>query len=113
MVIRSLRTRTTDVIKSTFRTLHLAQHRFERSPTFSSRKPSEYASFIPFYADHSPEPTQLRDVLSTEIAKDPARTTTGARIDIMPWLSRMTLDAIGLAGELKHLSPDLRLGGRH
>ena len=113
MVIRSLGTRTADVIKSTFRTLHLVQHRFERSPTFSSQKLSEYACFIPFYADHSPKPTQLRDVLSTEIAKDPSRTTSGVRIDIMPWLSRMTLDSIGLAGKLKHLFPDLWLGGCH
>ncbi|KAN0097940.1 Cytochrome P450 [Tylopilus felleus] len=41
---------------------------------------------------------RLCDVLSSEIAKDPAGTTTGARLDIMPWLSRMTLDVIGLAG---------------
>ncbi|KAN0097939.1 Cytochrome P450 [Tylopilus felleus] len=41
---------------------------------------------------------RLRDVLSSEIAKDPAGTTTGARLDIMSWLSRMTLDVIGLAG---------------
>jgi hypothetical protein len=49
------------------------------------------------------QPTQLRDVMSLEIAKDPAETTTGARLDVMPWLSRMTLDVIGLAGELSGL----------
>lgn len=47
-----------------------------------------------------PYQKQLRDVLSSEIVKDPAGTTTGAHIDVMPWLSRMTLDVIGLAGEL-------------
>ncbi|KAF9239085.1 cytochrome P450 [Melanogaster broomeanus] len=41
---------------------------------------------------------RLRDVVSSEISKDPAANITGARIDIMPWLSRMTLDVIGLAG---------------
>ncbi|KAF9236874.1 cytochrome P450 [Melanogaster broomeanus] len=41
---------------------------------------------------------RLRDVVSSEVSKDPAAHTTGARIDIMPWLSRMTLDVIGLAG---------------
>jgi len=37
---------------------------------------------------------QLRDVLSTMTAAS----EHAARIDIMPWLSRMTLDVIGLAG---------------
>ncbi|KAF9236876.1 cytochrome P450 [Melanogaster broomeanus] len=41
---------------------------------------------------------QLRDVVSSEISKDPAASTTGACIDIVPWLTRTTLDAIGLAG---------------
>ncbi|KAF9234847.1 cytochrome P450 [Melanogaster broomeanus] len=41
---------------------------------------------------------RLRDIVSSEISKDPAAKTTGARIDIMPWLSRMTFDVIGLAG---------------
>ena len=50
---------------------------------------------IPFHG----QPTQLRDVMSFEVAKDPGGTTTGARLDVMPWLSRMTLDVIGLAGE--------------
>ncbi|KAH0835842.1 cytochrome P450 [Lanmaoa asiatica] len=41
---------------------------------------------------------RLRDTWSSEIAKDPAGTTSGARLDVIPWLSRMTLDIIGLAG---------------
>ena len=49
------------------------------------------------------QPTQLRDVMSFEIAKDPAGTTTGARLNVIPWLSRMTLDVIGLAGEPSEL----------
>lgn len=44
---------------------------------------------------------QLRDLWSSDIAKDSAATTTaGARIDVVPWLNRMTLDVIGLAGKL-------------
>ncbi|KAF9235966.1 cytochrome P450 [Melanogaster broomeanus] len=41
---------------------------------------------------------RLRDVWSSEIANNAATNTTGARIDVVPWLSRMTLDVIGLAG---------------
>lgn len=36
---------------------------------------------------------QLRDVWSTMTVSEHA-----ARIDVMPWLSKMTLDVIGLAG---------------
>ena len=43
---------------------------------------------------------QLRDVWSSEIDKDPAASTKGIHLNVMPWLSRMTLDVIGLAGEL-------------
>ncbi|KAH0835841.1 cytochrome P450 [Lanmaoa asiatica] len=41
---------------------------------------------------------RLRDIWSSEIAKDPAGTTTGVRLNVMPWFSRVTLDIIGLAG---------------
>jgi hypothetical protein len=39
---------------------------------------------------------QLRDIWRAEIAKQEERTP----IDILPWLSRLTLDVIGLAGLL-------------
>ncbi|KAF9230079.1 cytochrome P450 [Melanogaster broomeanus] len=39
---------------------------------------------------------RLRDVLTSEIAKNPA--ANGARIDILPWLNKAALDIIGLAG---------------
>ncbi|KAH0833995.1 cytochrome P450 [Lanmaoa asiatica] len=41
---------------------------------------------------------QLRDAWSSEITKDPAGTTIGARLDALAWLNRMTLDVISLAG---------------
>ncbi|KAF9229992.1 hypothetical protein BU15DRAFT_69580, partial [Melanogaster broomeanus] len=41
---------------------------------------------------------QLRDVLTSEISKNPAVHTNGACIDIVPWLNKVTLDIIGLAG---------------
>ncbi|KAF9234848.1 cytochrome P450 [Melanogaster broomeanus] len=47
---------------------------------------------------------RLRDIVSSEISKDPAANTTGARIDIMPWLSRMTFDIIGPRSATQHFS---------
>ncbi|KAF9235960.1 cytochrome P450 [Melanogaster broomeanus] len=44
------------------------------------------------------EAIRLRDVWSSEIANNATINTTSARIDIVPWLSRMALDVIGLAG---------------
>ncbi|KAF9235974.1 cytochrome P450 [Melanogaster broomeanus] len=41
---------------------------------------------------------RLRDVLTSEISNNPAANTTGARIDIVPWLTKAALDVIGLAG---------------
>ncbi|KAF8556684.1 cytochrome P450 [Imleria badia] len=41
---------------------------------------------------------RLCDLWSSEIAKDPTATITGTRIDVVPWLTRVTLDIIGLAG---------------
>ena len=81
MAIKSSQTYAIHMIKPTFRTLHLVQDRFGRSPTSSSQKLPGYESLIPFHADHSQYPTQLRDVLSSEIAKDLARTTAVARRD--------------------------------
>ena len=40
---------------------------------------------------------QLRDVWSSEIVQDATGSIT---LNVMSWLSRMTLDVIGLAGEL-------------
>lgn len=41
---------------------------------------------------------QLRDLWVSEISRDPTATITGTRIDIVPWMSRVTLDIIGLTG---------------
>ncbi|KAF9235972.1 cytochrome P450 [Melanogaster broomeanus] len=41
---------------------------------------------------------QLRDVLTSEIPKNPTTNAAGARIDILPWLNKVALDIIGLAG---------------
>ena len=54
--------------------------------------------------NHSRYPSQLCDILSSEISKDPAATTTGARLDVMSWLNRTTLDIIGLAGKMSPVS---------
>ncbi len=42
---------------------------------------------------------QLRDALEAEIMKQKGPVGPIAYIDILPWLSKMTLDVIGLAGE--------------
>ncbi|KAF8554640.1 cytochrome P450 [Imleria badia] len=72
-----------------------AQHRQQRRIMNPAFGPAQIRALTDIFFAKA---VRLRDVLSTEIAKDPAATTTGARIDVMPWLSRMTLDAIGLAG---------------
>ncbi|KAF8436842.1 cytochrome P450 [Boletus edulis BED1] len=72
-----------------------SQHRQQRhimNPAFS---PAQIRGLTDIFLEKS---LRLRDVLSSEIAKDPVGTTPSARIDIMPWLSRTTLDIIGLAG---------------
>ena len=43
---------------------------------------------------------QLRDIWSSEIAKDPTTTITSTRIDVVPWLTKVTLDIIGLTGKI-------------
>lgn len=55
--------------------------------------------FNPFHANCSPYPSHLRGILSSEIAKDLVRTTTGAGLNVIPWLSRVTPDVIGLRGD--------------
>lgn len=45
-------------------------------------------------ASHSPCPMQLRDVLMEQVSKNGNKS-----INILPWLSRMTLEVIGLAGK--------------
>ncbi|KAF9236873.1 cytochrome P450 [Melanogaster broomeanus] len=72
-----------------------AQHRQQRrimNPAFGPAQIRDLTSI--FFT----KAIQLRDIVSSEVSKDPTANTTGARIDIMPWLSRMTLDVIGLAG---------------
>lgn len=54
--------------------------------------------FLFFSSRLQPLLSQLRDLWFSEIAKDPTATITGTRIDIVPWLSRVTLDIIGLTG---------------
>ncbi|KAF8127233.1 cytochrome P450 [Boletus edulis] len=68
-----------------------SQHR-QQNPAFG---PAQIRGLTDIFLEKS---LRLRDVLSSEIAKDPVGTTPSARIDIMPWLSRTTLDIIGLAG---------------
>jgi cytochrome P450 len=46
---------------------------------------------------------KLRDICSSEIAKNPTVNTTGTRIDMVLWLNRATLDMIGLAGFNYHV----------
>ncbi|KAG6375161.1 cytochrome P450 [Boletus reticuloceps] len=72
-----------------------AQHRQQRRIMNPAFGPAQIRALTDIFLEKS---IRLCDVLSSEIAKNPAGTTTGARIDIIPWLSRMTLDAIGLAG---------------
>ncbi|KAF8131022.1 cytochrome P450 [Boletus edulis] len=72
-----------------------AQHRQQRRIMNPAFGPAQIRALTDIFLEKS---VRLCDVLSAEIAKNPVGTTTGARIDIIPWLSRMTLDAIGLAG---------------
>lgn len=46
------------------------------------------------YSPHNFLPSQLRDLWSHEIAKPDFK----GRIDVLRWLSKMTLDVIGQAG---------------
>ena len=43
---------------------------------------------------------QLRDALEAEITKQAGLVGPVAYVNILPWLSKMTLDVIGLAGEI-------------
>ncbi|KAN0097938.1 Cytochrome P450 [Tylopilus felleus] len=72
-----------------------AQHRQQRHIMNPAFGPAQIRELTDIFLEKA---VRLCDVLSSEIAKDPAGTTIGARLDIMPWLSRMTLDVIGLAG---------------
>ncbi|KAF9230065.1 hypothetical protein BU15DRAFT_69515 [Melanogaster broomeanus] len=54
--------------------------------------------FEPSQVSSSQKAVRLRDVFSSEIAKNPTGSTTSACIDVLPWLHRVTLDVIGLAG---------------
>ncbi|KAF8451154.1 cytochrome P450 [Boletus edulis BED1] len=72
-----------------------AQHRQQRRIMNPAFGPAQIRALTDIFLEKS---VRLCDVLSSEIAKNPAGTTTGARIDIIPWLSRMALDVIGLAG---------------
>ncbi|KAF9236872.1 cytochrome P450 [Melanogaster broomeanus] len=89
-----------------------AQHRQQASRDSSSSIPTTAESLPLTETHHAFGPAQirgltsiffeqairLRDIVSSQISKDPAANTAGTRIDILSWLSRMTLDAIGLAG---------------
>ncbi|KAF8131040.1 cytochrome P450 [Boletus edulis] len=72
-----------------------SQHRQQRHIMNPAFGPAQIRGLTDIFLEKS---LRLRDVLSSEIAKDPVGTTPSARIDIMPWLSRTTLDIIGLAG---------------
>ncbi|KAF8552300.1 cytochrome P450 [Imleria badia] len=68
--------------------------------------PAQIRALTDIFLDKAVE---LRGLWLSEIAKQSAATSTGARIDVVPWLSRMTLDVIGLAGfnyDFKALSAD-------
>ncbi|KAG6374890.1 cytochrome P450 [Boletus reticuloceps] len=72
-----------------------SQHRQQRHIMNPAFGPAQIRALTDIFLEKA---LRLRDVLSSEIAKDPTGTTPSARIDIMPWLSRMALDVIGLAG---------------
>ncbi|KAH0835840.1 cytochrome P450 [Lanmaoa asiatica] len=72
-----------------------AEHRQQRRIMNPAFGPAQIRELTDIFLEKA---VRLRDIWSSEIAKDPAGTTTGARLDIMPWLSKMALDVIGLAG---------------
>ncbi|KIJ62084.1 hypothetical protein HYDPIDRAFT_114926 [Hydnomerulius pinastri MD-312] len=72
-----------------------AQHRQQRRIMNPAFGPAQIRALTDIFFAKS---IMLRDVWSAEVAKDPAANTTGARLEVMTWLSRMTLDVIGLAG---------------
>ncbi|KAG8215244.1 cytochrome P450 [Butyriboletus roseoflavus] len=69
-----------------------AQHRQQRHIMNPAFGPAQIRTLTSIF--HA-KAARLRDVWSSEIAKDPTGTTT---LEVMSWLSRMTLDVIGLAG---------------
>jgi len=72
-----------------------AQHRQQRHIMNPAFGPAQIREITDIFLEKA---IRLRDVLLSEIGKDLTGATTGIRLDIMPWLSRMTLDVIGLAG---------------
>ncbi|KAG8215243.1 cytochrome P450 [Butyriboletus roseoflavus] len=69
-----------------------AQHRQQRHIMNPAFGPAQIRALTDIF--HA-KAARLRDVWSSEIAKDSTGTTT---LEVMSWLSRMTLDVIGLAG---------------
>ncbi|KAG9318254.1 cytochrome P450 [Chiua virens] len=72
-----------------------AQHRQQRRIMNPAFGPAQIRALTDIFFAKA---ARLRDVLLSEVEKDLAGTTTGTRLDIMPWLNRMALDVIGLAG---------------
>ncbi|KIK80380.1 hypothetical protein PAXRUDRAFT_833550 [Paxillus rubicundulus Ve08.2h10] len=71
-----------------------AQHRQQRRIMNPAFGPAQIRALTDIFLAKA---IQLRNVWSSEIA-DAAQNATSTRIDVLPWLSRMTLDVIGLAG---------------
>ncbi|KAF8839261.1 cytochrome P450 [Paxillus ammoniavirescens] len=71
-----------------------AQHRQQRRIMNPAFGPAQIRALTDIFLAKA---IQLRDVWSSEIA-NAAENATSTRIDVLPWLSRMTLDVIGLAG---------------
>ncbi|KAF9235965.1 cytochrome P450 [Melanogaster broomeanus] len=71
------------------------QHRQQRRILNPAFGPAEIRALTGIFLSKA---IRLCDVWSSEIVNNAATNTTGARIDVVPWLSRMTLDVIGLAG---------------
>ncbi|KAN0094981.1 Cytochrome P450 [Tylopilus felleus] len=72
-----------------------AQHRQQRRIMNPAFGPAQIRALTYIFFAKA---VQLRDVLSSEIAKNPAGTANGTRIDVVSWLNKTTLDVIGLAG---------------
>ncbi|KAF8838342.1 cytochrome P450 [Paxillus ammoniavirescens] len=71
-----------------------AQHRQQRRIMNPAFGPAQIRGLTDIFVAKS---IRLRDLWSSEIANS-AVNTNGARLEIMSWLNRMTLDVIGLAG---------------
>ncbi|KAL5498061.1 hypothetical protein ACEPAH_2992 [Sanghuangporus vaninii] len=71
------------------------KHRQQRRIMNPSFGPSSIRNLTPIFLEKA---LQLRDIWKSEVMAESGKTENGKVIDVLSWLSRTTLDVIGLAG---------------